>query len=438
VTHVSLFPDNDESGRSHVKMVARSCHAAGIEVRVVDLPGLPVKGDVSDYLDAGHTDLHERIAAARVYAPSEEEPDTPTPPDIGFGPVEDLPTFMARVRALPELRWFIPGLVPDEGIMLWHGQPRDFKTWCAIEAALAMAGGRTPFNLDRFKVARQVKVAYFAEEDNERLFAARVHWLTAKTSIPTDCYFFVHRGLNFDEAATRDYIKKVLQDTGVQVVIFDPLRGFTGDSDKGPADLRPVVVFLRQIQNETTAKSILLISHDTKPSFSNGDRSRSQQASGGGIFSISDCPVSFEKIAWNQVVLRPEDYKLSGDPLPFEVTFESDEWTDENGAPRFGTYITPVAITKEENEIEDKDYKKYSTLILEFLNRPEHVDKWFTPANIEESLSIRKGNGKILQKLVDKSLVRFLEGEEAKAVGARTKNSKVYSSVVTKIPLLGR
>jgi putative DNA primase/helicase len=52
---VAICPDNDDAGRQHAEAVARSCAAAGLLVRVVELPGLPPKGDVSDWLDAGHT-----------------------------------------------------------------------------------------------------------------------------------------------------------------------------------------------------------------------------------------------------------------------------------------------------------------------------------------------------------------------------------------------
>src|SRR5262245_1710853 len=36
-----LLPDHDEPGRQHMQTVATSLHAAGIAVRIVELPGLP-------------------------------------------------------------------------------------------------------------------------------------------------------------------------------------------------------------------------------------------------------------------------------------------------------------------------------------------------------------------------------------------------------------
>lgn len=55
ITKVIVIPDNDAAGRTHAQIVADSCHHAGIEVQVVNLPGLPPKGDFSDWMKAGHT-----------------------------------------------------------------------------------------------------------------------------------------------------------------------------------------------------------------------------------------------------------------------------------------------------------------------------------------------------------------------------------------------
>lgn len=54
--HVVVLPDNDDTGRKHAEDVALSCAQGGARsIRVVALPRLPEKGDVSDWLDAGGT-----------------------------------------------------------------------------------------------------------------------------------------------------------------------------------------------------------------------------------------------------------------------------------------------------------------------------------------------------------------------------------------------
>ena len=79
---VVIIPDNDEPGRRHAEQVAQSLQGTAAEVRVLELPDLPPKGDVSDWLSRGGTkEQLLRLAAeappwvpgtAEVRAPQEE------------------------------------------------------------------------------------------------------------------------------------------------------------------------------------------------------------------------------------------------------------------------------------------------------------------------------------------------------------------------------
>lgn len=61
---VVVLPDNDEAGADHARQVARTLEGIAADVRIVALPNLPTKGDVSDWLDAGGTvaELHSLTA----------------------------------------------------------------------------------------------------------------------------------------------------------------------------------------------------------------------------------------------------------------------------------------------------------------------------------------------------------------------------------------
>jgi hypothetical protein len=64
VKRVFIVPDNDTIGRKHAHLVGHRLAAAGIEVRIVALPGLPPKGDLYDYIEGGGT-LGEYLNIAR-------------------------------------------------------------------------------------------------------------------------------------------------------------------------------------------------------------------------------------------------------------------------------------------------------------------------------------------------------------------------------------
>ena len=52
---VIILPDNDEAGKAHAQLVAAKIKKVTKSIRIIDLPGLLPKGDVSDWLAAGNT-----------------------------------------------------------------------------------------------------------------------------------------------------------------------------------------------------------------------------------------------------------------------------------------------------------------------------------------------------------------------------------------------
>ncbi len=70
---VVILPDNDDAGRKHAEQVARSLHGVAEEVRIVELRGLPEKGDLSDWLDAGGkaAELLDLARTAPLFEPSD-------------------------------------------------------------------------------------------------------------------------------------------------------------------------------------------------------------------------------------------------------------------------------------------------------------------------------------------------------------------------------
>jgi len=52
---VVILPHNDDAGRKHAEQVAASLHDSVVSVKAVPLPDLEPKGDVSDWLDIGHS-----------------------------------------------------------------------------------------------------------------------------------------------------------------------------------------------------------------------------------------------------------------------------------------------------------------------------------------------------------------------------------------------
>jgi hypothetical protein len=82
---VVILPDNDERGRAHLNVVAASLQGIAASIRVLNLPGLPPKGDIVDWTNAGGTveQLHDLIAReAKPWAADEAaDPKDDSSPD---------------------------------------------------------------------------------------------------------------------------------------------------------------------------------------------------------------------------------------------------------------------------------------------------------------------------------------------------------------------
>ena len=75
---VAILPDQDPAGADHAAKVASAALTLAAEVKVVKLPDLPEKGDVSDWLDQGHTtdELLDLLGRTPPYEPPPEGRDT--------------------------------------------------------------------------------------------------------------------------------------------------------------------------------------------------------------------------------------------------------------------------------------------------------------------------------------------------------------------------
>jgi len=87
VESVIIIPDNDEPGERHARAVARACFRAGLTVVILRPPGLRDKGDISDWLQPGHTgqDLLLLIREAELVEtepPAEESGNGGHAPDV--------------------------------------------------------------------------------------------------------------------------------------------------------------------------------------------------------------------------------------------------------------------------------------------------------------------------------------------------------------------
>jgi hypothetical protein len=97
---VCLLLDNDPDGESHGEKTGALLAGVASEVRVLRLPGLPAKGDVSDWLDAGGTahELRRLIESAPAWEPASDTDST----SFTSAPAFPVDVFPHAVRAYVE------------------------------------------------------------------------------------------------------------------------------------------------------------------------------------------------------------------------------------------------------------------------------------------------------------------------------------------------
>jgi putative DNA primase/helicase len=86
---VVILPDNDNPGKTHAEKVAFALKDAAARIRILELPDLPPKGDISDWIAAGHSiqEFNGLITACPTWNPNA---DTPIPEIARGFPFTDL------------------------------------------------------------------------------------------------------------------------------------------------------------------------------------------------------------------------------------------------------------------------------------------------------------------------------------------------------------
>jgi archaellum biogenesis ATPase FlaH len=129
---VVILPDNDEPGRKHAELVARSLARTARRIRILKLPDLPPKGDVSDWICAGHNveDLLSLVEVAEGYIPQVEI-------------VKRTYKFIDGhlLNTLPRVSWLIPGLLPEQGLTMVYGRSGVGKSFFVLHLAMALSLG---------------------------------------------------------------------------------------------------------------------------------------------------------------------------------------------------------------------------------------------------------------------------------------------------------
>jgi len=167
---VMVLEDNDHTGCKKAVDAATRLHGVAGTLRVVRLPGLPEHGDVSDWLDAGHSvdELVEACFATPLWIPndaaqyaSDAAPDTeialaiaplaaqavseggePSSPSSSGAPLPFINILEWYGRPVPDREWCVLYRIPMRNVTLFSGEGAIGKSIVSLQLSVAHALGR--------------------------------------------------------------------------------------------------------------------------------------------------------------------------------------------------------------------------------------------------------------------------------------------------------
>jgi putative DNA primase/helicase len=322
--HVVIFPDNDAPGKNHARQVAASVSVYAMDVRIVELPGLPEHGDVSDFLE-----LHSADELLKVIQ------KTPRwKPEKGSLLV-DAPNFLSTLS--PEIDWLVEGLIQRGANGFICAPPKVGKSWLAVDLALSLAMGLPWVG---FEVRRPAKVALVSREDNPGLTRWRMdRLLTGKNRTMEDLKgrLYVNSreqspSFRLDQSELFTPMIAELKAVQPEFVILDVFNVLHGADENDNTEMRRVLEELNRMQREI-GSAICVIHHFNKTA----EGSLTQRLRGAGaiagwaewLIGVEAADEHIRKLQFELKAAQPPEpfcYRISGEEFDNWKRIERADW----------------------------------------------------------------------------------------------------------------
>jgi hypothetical protein len=234
--HITILPDNDDAGRKHALLVARSLYGRVASLKILELPGRPEKGDVSDWLK--RRDPVE--AAEELSRLSEAAPEWKPASKFRIGNAAE------ALKPQPGIDWLFRDFLARRWISIWFGEPGCKKTWAILDQAVCLAMGKQWLGFH----GTRSRVLIVDEESGERRLLRRLGDVMRAHGTPSDIplqYVSLH-GFNLTQDAGAAELDELISEVEPGLVIIDALADLmVGGDENLVKDTQPVFVRLRHI-----------------------------------------------------------------------------------------------------------------------------------------------------------------------------------------------
>jgi AAA domain-containing protein len=224
IRELLVLPDNDEPGRQYAAVVAEAARAQALTVRIIQLPGLATKGDVSDWFDAGHSvDELECLIAVAIAGT-----DDPTAPEATGGKVLRGAEIFAVQVAEPD--WLLQGVISRAHQHMVVGASQGAKSWVLDGLGIAYAHPDVALFLGQ-PLRLHGRAAIGSWENGQYEDVRRIQKLVRGHGLPTsseDLILISEPPAPLREEAYFLRLRRDLQDWGVTLYLIDSLSEAAG------------------------------------------------------------------------------------------------------------------------------------------------------------------------------------------------------------------
>ena len=249
--NIIIICDNDEPGKKHGQDVARklSTHAKSIKL-IEQLPGVPVKGDVSDWLKIEGNikeNLLEFVKNAPEWTPKECNETA------GFDITKAL-KIGAELQVLDLLvEWAVKGLIPQQAITLLSARGGMGKTILSISIADAVSKGTSFFGLETTKM----QVVYIDFENSLPTLIERIRRIDASNVL----FWHPTNEIKPPRLDSKEYklYKKLPEGS---LLIFDTLRASQSRDENDSQHMAMIMQRLKELRDN--GYTILILHHTRK------------------------------------------------------------------------------------------------------------------------------------------------------------------------------
>jgi hypothetical protein len=334
---VFILPDNDEAGEKHARKVYENLQGIAKEIRILRLPGLGGKEDVSDWIAAGG--IQEQLVDLLRAAPREATPATEQPSKLIF-------SSSAFIAGFVPPDYLIDGLVQRRFCYSLTAPTGTGKTAVALLLSASIALGRS---IGEYQVERG-RVLYLAGENPDDV---RMRWLAMADAMDFDIHtidvHFLPGVYKLSEIGAR--IRAEVEQIGpIDFLIVDTSAAyFEGEDENSNTQMGLHARRLRELVKLPGGPCVLVACHPVKnPSLDNilprGGGAFLAEVDGNLTLSKSDSVVTMN----HQGKFRGPDFA----PIPFMLSSATTPTLKDSKGRTIPTVIAKPLSERERSEAE--------------------------------------------------------------------------------------